>query len=269
MIRVSLSTRPPLVRPETVARSFDVHAASYDKLVGANPGYHEHLRMSARRMGLPGRGAGLRLLDLGCGTGASTAALLDAVPDADITGVDASPEMLAQARAKTWPSRVRFVHGDAGDLARAGIRGPFDGILAAYLLRNLAGRDAALRQFHGLLRPGAPLALHEYSVRDSVRSQAVWTAVCWSVIIPMGLVRTRRTDLYRYLWRSVLEFDAVPALTERMRAAGFTDLRVQTVPGWQQHIVHTFLGRRPGEPLLDATDADTPTPPLGLPRVDP
>ena len=64
---------PGRIGPSNVARAFDEHARSYDRLVGANRGYHEHLRMSARRMGLRDRGAGLRLLDLGCGTGASTA----------------------------------------------------------------------------------------------------------------------------------------------------------------------------------------------------
>jgi ubiquinone/menaquinone biosynthesis C-methylase UbiE len=252
-----------------VAGSFDRHARSYDRLVGANPGYHEHLRMSAKRMGLRAPGTGLRLLDLGCGTGASTAALLDAVPQAEIVAVDASAEMLAEATAKSWPRRVRFVHGDAADLTRScGVTGPFDGILAAYLLRNLPDRDAALHQFHGLLRPGAPLALHEYSVRDSVRSRLRWTAVCWSVIIPMGTLRTGSGDLYRYLWRSVLEFDGVRALTSRLEAAEFADVRVQTVPGWQQDIVHTFLGRRPGAPL-GGVDPDAPTAPHGFPRTRP
>lgn len=259
------SSRPDRIEPGGgVSRSFDVHARSYDKLVDANPGYHEHLRMSARRMGIPNRGAGLRLLDLGCGTGASTAALLEAAPEAEITAVDASSEMLVQARRKEWPSRVRFVHADAEVLATSTIAGPYDGILAAYLLRNLEHRDAALRQFLGLLRPGAPLALHEYSVRDSARSRAVWTAVCWTVIIPMGRLRTGSADLYRYLWRSVLQFDGVAALTGRLRAAGFSDVRVQTVPGWQQDIVHTFLGRRPG-PAPD----ETATPPEGVAPAEP
>jgi ubiquinone/menaquinone biosynthesis C-methylase UbiE len=264
MVGVRTSTPTSGIHPGTVARSFDRHARAYDRLVGANPGYHEHLRLSARRMGLPGRGAGLRLLDLGCGTGASTAALLEAAPEAEIVAVDASVEMLAAATAKPWPPGVRFVHGDAGDLARScGVHGPFDGILAAYLLRNLAHRDEALRRFHELLRPGAPLALHEYSVRDSVRSRIVWTAVSWSVIIPLGLLRTGSSGLYRYLWRSVLEFDGAQELRGRLQAAGFSDVRVQTVPGWQQNIVHTFLGRRPGDPL-PTVDSDAPTPPLGI-----
>ena len=71
MVGVRTSTATSGIHPGTVARSFDRHARAYDRLVDANPGYHEHLRLSARRMGLPGRGAGLRLLDLGCGTGAS------------------------------------------------------------------------------------------------------------------------------------------------------------------------------------------------------
>ena len=254
-----VTPKPGPIERGGVARSFDAHASSYDKLVGSNPGYHEHLRLSAKRMGLPDRGAGLRLLDIGCGTGASTAALLDAAPEADITAVDASVEMLAQAQRKTWPRGVRFVHGNAENLAMSGIVGPFDGILAAYLLRNLVHKDAALRQFHRLLRPGAPIAIHEYSVRDSLRSRIVWTAVCWGVIIPMGRLRAGSGDLYRYLWRSALRFDGVTALTERLASAGFEDLRVQTVPGWQQHIVHTFLGRRPADPIpADPVRAEPP-----------
>ena len=255
----------------TVPRAFDDHAASYDKLVGANPGYHDHLRLSVERMGLPEGGRGLRLLDVGCGTGASTAALVAVAPEAEIVAVDASQEMLAAARCKTWPDGVRFVHGNAQNLAAAGVTGEFDGILAAYLVRNLPSPDPALRQFLGLLRPGAPLAVHEYSVRDSGRSRAVWTAVCWTIIIPMGRLRTGSTGLYRYLWRSVLRFDGVATLAQRLRDAGFVDVRVQTFPGWQQNIVHTVLGRRRPEPEIAPAAAppdvaELETPPTGLPR---
>lgn len=253
-------------------RAFDAQARYYDKLVGANPGYHEHLRMSARRMGLPKHGAGLKLLDLGCGTGASTAALLDAAPEAEITAVDASAEMLAVARRKTWPSRVRFVHGNVDELDRVRVTGPYDGIMAAYLLRNLPDRNAALRSFHALLAPGAPLAVHEYSVRDSARSRMIWTAVSWGMIIPMARIRTGSADLYRYLWRSVLDFDGVEALTTRMRATGYTDVIVQTMPGWQQHIVHTFLGKKPkraGSRGMAVDPAEASTPAVGIDMTKP
>lgn len=252
----------------TVPRAFDDHAASYDRLVGANPGYHDHLRLSAERMGLPDGGRGLRLLDVGCGTGASTAALLAVAPEAEIVAVDASQEMLAEAQRKTWPDTVRFVHGNAQNLAAVGVTGEFDGILAAYLVRNLPSPDPALRQFLALLRPGAPLAVHDYSVRDSARSRAVWTAVCWTIIIPLGRLRTGSSGLYRYLWRSVLRFDGVSTLAQRLRDAGFVDVRTQTFPGWQQNVVHTVLGRRRPEQEVvpePAAAAEDETPPVGLP----
>src|ERR1700760_406231 len=125
------------VRRSAVPAAFDAGAFAYDRLVGANPGYHEHLRLSARRMRLPDGGRGLRLLDAGCGTGASTAALLAVAPRAGITAIDASGEMLARARAKLWPDTVRFVHAPVEELAEAGIYGPFDAVFAAYLIRNV------------------------------------------------------------------------------------------------------------------------------------
>ncbi len=228
-----------------VPAAFDVGAPAYDRLVGANPGYHEHLRISARRMRLPERGRGLRLLDAGCGTGASTAALLAVAPEAEIVALDASAGMLAEARAKHWPPSVRFVHSRVEDLAEAGVEGPFDGIFAAYLLRNLADPDATLREFMTLLRPGGTLAVHEYSVRDSALALAVWNAVCFAVIIPLGRLRTGDGGLYGHLRRSVNAFDGATDFCDRLRANGFTAVHAETMPGWQRNVVHTFLADAP------------------------
>lgn len=231
--------------PADVPAAFDEGAPAYDTLVNSNPGYHAHLQISAQRMRLPDDGRGLRLLDAGCGTGASTAALLSAAPHAEIVGVDGSEGMLAEARRKQWPSSVRFVHSRIEDLAAAGVTGPFDGIFAAYLIRNLPDPDAQLREFRALLRPGATLAVHEYSVRDSRMATAVWNAVCAAIIIPSGRIRSGDAGLYRYLRRSVNRFDGVGAFRDRLRRNGFADVRSQTMPGWQRNIVHTFLAEAP------------------------
>jgi len=61
------------------------------------------------------------------------------------------------------------VHSRIEDLADAGIVGPFDGMLAVYLIRNLDDPDETLRRFAGLLRRGGRLAVDEYSVADSRR----------------------------------------------------------------------------------------------------
>ena len=231
--------------PSDVAATFDPGAASYDALVGANPGYHVHLRLSAQRMRIPGDGRGLRLLDVGCGTGASTAALLSVAPQAEIVGVDGSAGMLAQAVGKRWPSTVRFVHSHVEDLATAGVDGPFDGILAAYLIRNVADPDGVLRELRDLLRPGGTLAVHEYSVRDSPLATAMWNAVCATIIIPAGRIRTGDASLYRYLRRSVNQFDGATRFRERLRDNGFISVRSETMSGWQRGVVHTFLADAP------------------------
>lgn len=228
-----------------VPAAFDAGAAAYDGLVGANPGYHRHLKMSAQRMGLANGGLGLRLLDAGCGTGLSTAALVSVAPQAEIVAVDASSGMLAEATAKRWPATVRFVHSRIEDIGQAGIDGPFDGVFAAYLLRNLEDPDTQLREFRTLLRPGATLAVHEYSVGDSRIATAKWNAVCATIIIPMGRLRSGDAGLYRYLRSSVNDFDGVEAFRNRLEASGFANVASQTVPGWQRDIVHTFTADAP------------------------
>ncbi|MFJ5996463.1 class I SAM-dependent methyltransferase [Streptomyces sp. NPDC092370] len=196
---------------------------------------------SARRLRLPGDGAGLHLLDLGCGTGASTRALLRTAPRARITAVDSSAGMLRRALAKPWPDGVRFLHLSAEELPTAG-EGPFDAVFAAYLFRNVSDPDGVLATVRSLLRPGGRLAVHEYSLGGSPVHRALWTAVCQGVIIPAGTLTGDRA-LYRHLWRSVLEFDTAPVFTGRLTRAGFTRVRALPLAGWQTGITHTFVAR--------------------------
>jgi ubiquinone/menaquinone biosynthesis C-methylase UbiE len=254
------STTPPSSVPQRAASTTDVTAAfdggatRYDLMVRLNPGYHRHLRAAAEALleRLP-KGAALRLADLGCGSGASTSALVRSLESDrrqfELVGVDASAQMLAQAEDKTWPASVSFVHGRAEDLHRRradwGLGRALDGIFAAYLFRNVTDRDVVLRDVHDLLAPGGVLVTQEYSVAGSRSAPAVWTAVCWLVVIPLALVTSADTSLYRYLWRSVQAFDSVATFTDRLHRAGFVDVEVRTVPGWQSGILHTFRARRP------------------------
>lgn len=231
-----------LLRDHDLARAFDHASHTYDRLTALNPGHRSDLLRSARRLRLPGDGAGLHVLDLGCGTGASTRALLRAAPRARITGVDASSGMLRRALAKPWPARVRFLHLTAEEVATAG-EGPFDAVFAAYLFRNVTDPDRVLETVRALLRPGGRLAVHDYSLSGSAVHRALWTAVCRGLIIPAGTLSGDRA-LYRHLWRSVLVFDTAPAFTDRMRRTGFTGVRALPVAGWQTGIVHTFLARK-------------------------
>ncbi|MFY1679412.1 MULTISPECIES: methyltransferase domain-containing protein [unclassified Streptomyces] len=230
-----------LLRDHDLASAFDRASRSYDRLTALNPGYGRDLRRSAHRMRLPSRGAGLHVLDLGCGTGASTRALLRAVPEARVTGVDASAGMLSRARAKQWPARVRFRHLTAERLV-ASEEGPFDAVFAAYLFRNTADPDRVLAGVRRLLSPGGRLVVHEYSLSGSARHRALWTAVCRAVVVPAGTL-AGDGPLYHHLWRSVLDFDTAPAFSDRLRGAGFAGVRAVPVAGWQTGIAYTFLAR--------------------------
>ncbi|MGD8214183.1 class I SAM-dependent methyltransferase [Aestuariimicrobium sp. Y1814] len=233
-----------------LASAFDRGADRYDLLVSLNPGYHAHLHSAAdelaRRSGPAD--AGLRLLDLACGSGASTRALLDQSPaGTTITGIDLSEGMLARARAKTWPPGTTFRQGRVGglDLAALG-RGSWQGVFASYLFRNVPAdeRTTALVEVHDLLAPGGWLVTQEYSVAGNRRARAVWDAVSLGVILPLGTVVDRNPGLYRYLWRSVRDFDTTPAFMGRLAEAGFTEIACRTVPGWQRGILHTFVARK-------------------------
>lgn len=226
-----------------VPRAFDVVARTYDLLTGMNPGYHQHLHTSALRLGAR---PGARVLDLCCGTGSSTAALRKAYPTAELVGLDYSEGMLERARGKDG-LRATFVHGDATNPAAHGVEGPFDAILMAYGIRNLPDPDRGLANVLDLLRPGGTIVFHEYSVADSRRARWIWEMVCRTVIIPGGWVTAPGSDIYRYLYRSVVEFDGVQAFEARLRRAGFVDVETLPMAGWQRGILHSFRARRPDE----------------------
>ena len=253
-----MTTARPVHHGE-VPEAFDEVADRYDLMVGLNPGYHAHLRRSAdtlvaslRKTRGTGDGVPLKVVDLGCGSGASTKALVAALGGsgiaASVVGVDGSEGMLREARRKSWPAGVRFVRARAEELADEGGElplGSVDGVLAAYLVRNVPDRDALLRTLHDLLAPGGVLVVHEYSVKGKGLATATWTMVCWLVVIPLGWLTSRRTRLYRYLWRSVLDMDSTAELKARLQRAGFADVRSRTVHGWQREIIHTVHARRP------------------------
>ena len=147
--------------------AFDRAAPTYDAMVALSPGYHDQLRTAAEALveRLPASDAAdgpLRVLDLGCGSGASTRALLAArsaqggsAGDLTITGVDASQGMVGQARAKRWPPNVSLVVSDAVAYLESLPSGSVDGVLAAYLLRNVPDRARLVAEVARVLRPAA------------------------------------------------------------------------------------------------------------------
>jgi hypothetical protein len=79
--------------------------------------------------------------------------------------------------------------------------------------------------------------------------------VAWGIIIPSGLITSRHTRIYRYLWRSVMDFDGKKAFENRLCSAGFVGVHTEPMDGWQKDIVHSFLATEPGVVVADSAGA--------------
>jgi SAM-dependent methyltransferase len=105
-----------------------------------------------------------QIVDLGCGTGAGTFALLDRFPDAHVTAVDASAAHLHRLRVKACArgvqERVRTVQADLDAPDWPEVGSP-DLVWASASMHHMADPDRALRDIHGLLAPGGLFALVE------------------------------------------------------------------------------------------------------------
>lgn len=92
---------------------------------------------------------GCDVLDLGCGTGRHTAWL--AAAGARVTAVDFSTGMLAEARRKVSPARVRFVVHDLHDPLPLG-DATFDAVVSGLVLEHLRDPGAFFAEVHRVLR---------------------------------------------------------------------------------------------------------------------
>ncbi|MBN6052385.1 class I SAM-dependent methyltransferase [Nonomuraea sp. RK-328] len=113
---------------------------------------------------LPLKTSPRQIVDLGCGTGAGTFALLDRFPDARVTAVDTSAEHLQRLRARACArgveERVRTVQADLDDPAWPDLGSP-DLVWASASMHHMAHPDRALRNVHDALAPGGLFAVVE------------------------------------------------------------------------------------------------------------
>jgi trans-aconitate 2-methyltransferase len=96
-----------------------------------------------------------RVVDLGCGPGTLTRTLAERWPDAHVTGVDSSADMIEAAAPLTVPGRVDFVRADLRDWRPAG---PVDVVVANAVLQWVPGHRDLLAGIAGWLAPGGAFA---------------------------------------------------------------------------------------------------------------
>jgi SAM-dependent methyltransferase len=120
--------------------------------------------------------AGLRWLDVGCGTGALSAAILERCAPTTLVGIDPSAGFIATARAQSADPRARFEQGDGQALPLAD--GALDVAVSGLVLNFVADPGAMLREMRRVLRPGGTVALYVWDYAGEMQlMRYFWDAV--------------------------------------------------------------------------------------------
>jgi SAM-dependent methyltransferase len=104
-----------------------------------------------------GVGPGLRWLDVGCGTGALSAAVIDHADPAGLLGIDASPAYAEEAQRRVADPRARFECRNADSVTGTG---QFDVAVSGLVLNFLADPGAVIDAMARAVDPGGVVAAY-------------------------------------------------------------------------------------------------------------
>ena len=190
-------------------------------------------RKAARTFSATLRDPQARVLDLCCGTGDMTAALLAVRAPSNasvpIIGLDFSGEMLSRARTKYPAPHILWVEGDAMRLPYPD--DTFDLVTAAFGFRNLTDYAAGLREIHRVLRPGGQIGILEANQPEGL-SALIYNAYFRGLVPLIGGLISGDRGAYKYLPESVARFPRPPQMLRMMRDTGFNDAV------WDAYLLH-------------------------------
>ncbi len=153
-----------------MADFFDTRADDYDEHMRANVESFDAF-YAAVADGVPVTDEPIEILDLGVGTGLELPAVLEKVPNARITGIDVSSEMLARLRSRLADrlDRVRLLQASFLDVDFG--RGVYDLVLSTMALHHWTPEVKATlyRRIFVALRPGRRFVNGDYVFSDGQR----------------------------------------------------------------------------------------------------
>ena len=222
---------PPVGEDESkeaqVSTMFDAIAPRYDFLNRVlSFGLDRAWRHAAIRQ--LGQQKGGRILDIATGTGDVALLTLKLNPK-EVIGVDIADAMLQVARKKiarqSRHDRISFVQGSAEQLPFDA--DSFDAAIVAFGVRNFANLDAGLSSIGGVLKPGAPLVVLEFSQPTMQPVRVLYEAYSRWILPGIGRAISGVTGPYRYLPDSIAAFPSGQDFLTRLEQCGFERTRAK------------------------------------------
>jgi SAM-dependent methyltransferase len=132
--------------------SFNVqNAAGYERLMG-----RWSQKLAPLFIHFAGLTDGEKILDVGCGTGSLTFALVGAADLAEVAAIDYSPIFVEEANRRNADPRITIRQADACDLPFE--RGKFDRACALLVLHFVPEAAQAIAEMRRVVRPGGVVA---------------------------------------------------------------------------------------------------------------
>jgi demethylmenaquinone methyltransferase/2-methoxy-6-polyprenyl-1,4-benzoquinol methylase len=176
-----------------------------------------------------------RVLDLATGSGDLALAIARKLPEAEITGADFSPEMLAMARAKGLANTVL-----ADALKLPFNEGSFDVVTVAFGLRNMADWGAALAEMARVLTSDGHVLVLDFSLPAGAW-RPLYRAYLHHCLPWLAAIITGQKAAYDYLGATIETFPSGQEMCRLMEANGFRHAQAHPLSGG---IVTIYQGTR-------------------------
>ncbi len=136
---------------------WDINAVAYDRFCAAHRLYRESSRDLVNLADLR---PGMTVVDLGCGTGATTALIVEKLRDVGaVLAVDFSEKMLDFARSRIPSPLVRFIHSPAEEFDQL-VEEPVDRVLSNFAFFQFADKEKVLSALGRTIKPGGRFLLN-------------------------------------------------------------------------------------------------------------
>ncbi|AQU03722.1 MAG: methyltransferase domain-containing protein [Dehalococcoides mccartyi] len=111
---------------------------------------------------------GDNIIDMCCGTGATTRLVAGKLKDGQVTGVDLSPDMMARAKEKVTGLPAVFQQASGDNLPFP--EGTFDKAFVSYGLHEMPTpiRHEAIKQIYKVLKPGGVFNVLDYNLPQGI-----------------------------------------------------------------------------------------------------